>query len=502
MANTSSGADPADAYLGATTEIYRRRLPDGQDFVVRLSTESYAEVFGLRWTAPTGSADLCLGDHALFLGVPGDVGSWGSAWVATRWFDGPKPTQPAVLQSSMSAAEETIPATEFLVVRTDTDAAAVVLAASDGTELDRAPVANSIAMVVVAPRARAEGERVTDLSVRVVGADGQQSAPLPLAWPESDAPSECGPGDPPQRPLPPSGSQPAHPESAATEIRQRHALLVKLRSPTWTPAHSGTWRPARHTRSTNSSSRSPTRPGSATRSPPPPPPVRTDSVLLCSMARCGRSHEPRSAKTSPSRKPSASPTRRASNPHPTHSGMRRGKNGSAEQCTTPATMPAPAFTVLIRAARPRAELPLGMVDTSAGIGHNALVRLVHLGVLAVSSLAYGCSSGDIARVSGACDLLTTDEVANAVQADAQTGVLTNAIGESQPRLCSFKVSGQLGTVLVYLGEGDAPANTDPNRATEVRGDTYVIVFAQNLAKSFPEEAASLADIAIGRAARQ
>jgi hypothetical protein len=163
--------------------------------------------------------------------VPGDIGSWGSAWVTTRWFDDPKLTQPAVLQSSMSAAEETIPATEFLVVRTDADAATVVLAASDGTEVDRAPVANRIAMLVVAPRARVEGETVNDLSVRVVSPDGQESAPLPLAWPESDAPSECGPGDPPQRPLPPSGDQPADPDSAATEIRQRHALLVNRTIP-------------------------------------------------------------------------------------------------------------------------------------------------------------------------------------------------------------------------------------------------------------------------------
>lgn len=227
----SSGSDPADAYLGATTEIYQRPLPDGRDFVVRLSNGSYAAVFGLTWTAPTGSADLCLGDHALFLGVPGDIGAWGSAWVAAPWFDDPKPTQPAVLQSSMSAAEQAIPPTEFLVVRTAPDAATVVLAASDGTEIDRAPVSNSIAMLVVAPQAKREGETVNDLSVGVVSADGQQSAPLPLAWPESAAPSECGPGDAPQRPLPPSGVQPANPDAAATAIRQRYELLVNRSIP-------------------------------------------------------------------------------------------------------------------------------------------------------------------------------------------------------------------------------------------------------------------------------
>ena len=135
-------------------------------------------------------------------------------------------------------------------------------------------------------------------------------------------------------------------------------------------------------------------------------------------------------------------------------------------------------------------------------GHHELMRLAHVGLLAVGSLAYGCSSGNIARVADACDLLTSGEVAKVVQADAQPGVLRSAIGESEMRLCSFKVSGQLGAVVVYLGEGDAPANTDPNRAIEVRGDTYVIVSAQNLDKGFPEEAANLAGIAIGRAARQ
>jgi len=226
VVGTDGATDRADAYLGATTEIYRRRLPDGQNFVVRLSTQSYATVFGLTWTAPTGSADMCLGDHAVFLGVPGDIGPWGSAWVASAWFDDPKPTQPAVLQSSMWAAENTVPATEFLVVRVDADAAEIVLAASDGTELDRALVVNAIAMVVVDPRAKGAGETVNDLSVMVVAKDGQQSALTPLAPPGHKAPPDCGPGEPPQRPLPASGAQPADPDTAAAQIRQRHSLLV------------------------------------------------------------------------------------------------------------------------------------------------------------------------------------------------------------------------------------------------------------------------------------
>lgn len=41
----------------------------------------------------------------MFLGVPGDVGPWGSAWVATSWFDETSPSPPVMLQSSMWAAD-------------------------------------------------------------------------------------------------------------------------------------------------------------------------------------------------------------------------------------------------------------------------------------------------------------------------------------------------------------------------------------------------------------
>ena len=116
--------------------------------------------------------------------------------------------------------------------------------------------------------------------------------------------------------------------------------------------------------------------------------------------------------------------------------------------------------------------------------------------------AASCSGSDIPRVADACSLLTTEEVSTAVQATAQPGVLTSAIGESKKRLCSFQVSGQLGTVVVYLGDGTAPPDTDPYRATEVSSGTYVIVFAQNVDKSFPEAASALAQIAIHRATRQ
>jgi hypothetical protein len=220
---TTNETDRADVYLGATAEIYRRVLPNGQNFVVRLSTESYASVFGLSWTAPTGSAQSCLGDHAVFFGVPGDIGPWGSAWVAAPWFDDTNRKQPVVVQSSMLPAEDAAPTTRYVVVRTDTDASGVVLSAADGIELDRSIVTNGVAMVVLA---EGEGRTVNDVRVAVLANDGQQSAPSSLAASAPSVPADCGPGDPPPHPLPAAGVQPADSDAAATQIRQRYALLV------------------------------------------------------------------------------------------------------------------------------------------------------------------------------------------------------------------------------------------------------------------------------------
>ena len=138
------------------------------------------------------------------------------------------------------------------------------------------------------------------------------------------------------------------------------------------------------------------------------------------------------------------------------------------------------------------------------IGHYATVRFVAVlrTALVLMPTVAACSGDDIPRVADACGLLTREEVSNAVHAIAQPGVLRTAMFESQERLCAFEVSGQLGTVLVYLGHGQAPTNTDPQRATEIRGDTYVIVFAQNVEKDFPEAATSLARLAIHRASRE
>lgn len=188
-----------------------------------MSTESYADVFGMKWTAPTGSADQCLGDHAIFTGVPGLIGSWGSAWVAHAWFDAPSPAQPAEVQSSMIAAGDSLPPVEYWLLRTGADATDVIVTLADGTEIDRAPVTERVAMVRVDVLTT---QTVGNLNMVVVAPDGTRSAPAPLAYPDRPGPAECGPGEPPQRPLPPAGTQPADPTAAAAHIRARHALLV------------------------------------------------------------------------------------------------------------------------------------------------------------------------------------------------------------------------------------------------------------------------------------
>ena len=72
--------DPATPFLERTVEIYRRDIGDRQ-IVVRRSDLSWAELFDLEWRAPTGTAELCMGDRAIFIGDPAARGGYGgSAW--------------------------------------------------------------------------------------------------------------------------------------------------------------------------------------------------------------------------------------------------------------------------------------------------------------------------------------------------------------------------------------------------------------------------------------
>ncbi|MEO6124285.1 MAG: hypothetical protein ABIR32_11300 [Ilumatobacteraceae bacterium] len=221
----ASGADLADTYLGDTTEIYRRTLANGRDLVVRRSNGTYATVFGFSWTAPTGSAAECLGDHAVFLGVPGDIGPSGSAWTASTWFDEIANDAPVLVETSMSAGPSA-PGDQYLLLRVDAATDLVVLASADGTVIDNAPAVDGISAVVLDQKAADNPDGWSGLTLTATTAAGQQSAATPITyvnWPVSEA---CGPGAAPKRPLPSPGQQPAGRTEAERQIRTRHALLV------------------------------------------------------------------------------------------------------------------------------------------------------------------------------------------------------------------------------------------------------------------------------------
>lgn len=119
-------------------------------------------------------------------------------------------------------------------------------------------------------------------------------------------------------------------------------------------------------------------------------------------------------------------------------------------------------------------------------------------------LLVGCSDRNIPRVASACDLLTADEVSEAIGATAQAGRLVHASGEDESRICSFSVAGNLGTVTVYLGQG-VPSPTqasDPSVASSTSEAIYVKVSAQYYDADFETMAADLAQRAIRRAARE
>lgn len=214
--------DPADQYLPATTEIYTRTLPDGNDFVARISSDSYADVFGMVWNAPTGSAEECLGEHALFIGVPGQIGGWGSAWTAWRWSDAPL-SQPAGLWASMSSAEPLDFPSRYGLLVTGPDASEVVLTTKEGLEIDRTAAINGVAMVITKLGA---DDVYEDLRVVVIDSAGQPSAATPLSYVDLVEVPGCDPGEQPVQPLPAAGDQPADPAAAEAQIRERHALLV------------------------------------------------------------------------------------------------------------------------------------------------------------------------------------------------------------------------------------------------------------------------------------
>lgn len=142
--------DPLDEWVEQAPVINQRTLPNGMDVEVRRSNDTYADLFGIEWDAPTGTARKCLGDAALFVPNPGadpaTTDSFDSAWSVVPWWDDidqGRQVHPAFGPEAGGPAF-------FVVKAPDTVTEVAVLV--DATEVDRARVANGVAIVTAEPQ--------------------------------------------------------------------------------------------------------------------------------------------------------------------------------------------------------------------------------------------------------------------------------------------------------------------------------------------------------------
>lgn len=207
--------DPAAAFLESTVEVYRRDMGD-REVVVRRSERSWAEHFDISWRAPTGTADLCLGDHVLFVGDPAAQGPPGSTvWSPIEEFD--DFAGDVAVDQAWSGVT---------VVRSRGPADEVVLVV-DGIERDRAMFDDELAVLDTTDLWQSAVEFEPSL---VLVTDGVAGETLPLGSPHGRATEqyqqECTPGPPPVRPLPPAGEQPTDPSAAEARILAVYAEAV------------------------------------------------------------------------------------------------------------------------------------------------------------------------------------------------------------------------------------------------------------------------------------
>src|SRR6056297_1142780 len=200
--------DPATPFLERTVEIYRRDIGDRQ-IVVRRSDLSWADLFDLEWRAPTGTAELCMGDRAIFIGDPAARGGYGgSAWTPIEVFD-------------QFEGEVTVDQgiDGLAVVRTSgvADQVAVVV---DDTEYDRAAFVDGLAVLDIGNVWGPEPDAAPPSLVLFRSGVGGDPLPLTSAFgrPVAEYERQCTPGPFPQLPLPPAGEQPGDPASAEAEV--------------------------------------------------------------------------------------------------------------------------------------------------------------------------------------------------------------------------------------------------------------------------------------------
>jgi hypothetical protein len=130
----------------------------------------------------------------------------------------------------------------------------------------------------------------------------------------------------------------------------------------------------------------------------------------------------------------------------------------------------------------------------------ASMRVLAVSVL-IAAVSAACSSGH-SVATDPCSLLTRSEIATAIHGDVNAGERVQAIGETDRRMCSYRVSTALRTVTVYLGSGHPPhgSGTSWSGASVVRGNAYVSVSAQVPDRNFARIASTLAKRAIERSA--
>ncbi len=222
-----TGPDPADEYLADTTEIYRRTMPSGDTVAVRLSEETFGNLFQIGWDAPTGSAELCLGHPVAFIGGASRSPEWPSAWAARQWF--PLDPDHEVHSEEFYLGTDT----SFVLVRTPLPAIEVTVAGG-GLIADRAAVVGGVAILEVAyddiVQAGDAGEQPTlTLITDPAFSASPEHVEFPLyaqMQPAALLDPACQPPPPPSATLPPPGEQPVDPAATEAEIRARHALLV------------------------------------------------------------------------------------------------------------------------------------------------------------------------------------------------------------------------------------------------------------------------------------
>jgi hypothetical protein len=207
------GADAAWPLLERTThEIYRRTLAD-REIVVRRSDLSWAELFDLEWRAPTGSAELCMGDYALFVSDLTTPMSPETTWSPVEVFD-------------EFGGEVAVDLSQLVAVVRTTGTANEVAIVESGVEYDRAAFVDGLAVL-----------DMTDIWSRVSGqpelvliTSGVAAEPIPFAPAYGRATEEfrqeCQPGPPPTLPLPPAGEQPLDPVAAEAQILDAYARAL------------------------------------------------------------------------------------------------------------------------------------------------------------------------------------------------------------------------------------------------------------------------------------